>query len=144
MTNPRLLRSENDKIFAGVAGGIATYLGIDPVFVRLAFILLFFASGVGGLLYLVLMIVMPSERSADLQGSQIVQDNISKFGDDINSSIKRARKHPQGRILGAGLLIALGVYLMLNNLGLFHWLRGDLLFALAFIGLGLYLLVRRA
>ncbi len=52
MSETRLTRSNNDKIIAGVAGGIASYLAIDPILVRLAFLILLFASGIGFPIYL--------------------------------------------------------------------------------------------
>lgn len=56
----RLMRSRNDKMIAGVAGGIGSYLAIDPVIVRLALIVLAF-SGIGLLLYPILWLIMPLE-----------------------------------------------------------------------------------
>ena len=44
-------RSVNDRVLTGVAGGIGERLGIDPVVVRLAFVLLTLAGGVGILCY---------------------------------------------------------------------------------------------
>ncbi|MFN2124363.1 MAG: PspC domain-containing protein [Candidatus Promineifilaceae bacterium] len=44
MAQERLTRSSSDKIVAGVCGGLANYLEIDPVLVRLAFIVLILAS----------------------------------------------------------------------------------------------------
>ncbi|MDR1557645.1 MAG: PspC domain-containing protein [Tannerellaceae bacterium] len=58
-TKKRLVRS-NDKMIAGVCGGIADYLGLDPTLVRVAYILISvftFFSGV--IAYLILWIVMP-------------------------------------------------------------------------------------
>ena len=43
----RLYRDENNKILGGVCSGIAAYFGIDPVIVRVLFII----SGIGCLLY---------------------------------------------------------------------------------------------
>lgn len=140
MPEARLLRSESDKMIAGVCGGIAAYLGVDPVFVRLAFLLLLFASGIGGLLYLILMIIMPSEANYNQPSSKIMQDNIDQLGDDLGQSVRRARAHPQGRTLAAGLLILLGVFLLFENFG---WLSSGIFWAVALIGLGLYLIVRR-
>jgi phage shock protein C len=57
----RLQRSRRDKMVGGVASGIANYLAIDPVIVRLAFVLGTFLHGLGLLVYLVLLVVMPSE-----------------------------------------------------------------------------------
>ena len=58
----RLMRSRNERMIAGVAGGIAQYMGIDPVIVRLAMIALVF-TGVGILLYPILWVIMPQEGS---------------------------------------------------------------------------------
>jgi phage shock protein PspC (stress-responsive transcriptional regulator) len=54
----RLVRTPDGKI-SGVAAGIGHYLGLDPTIVRIAFIVLAFAGGVGLLLYGVCWIVMP-------------------------------------------------------------------------------------
>ena len=54
----RLLRSSNRKI-AGVCGGLADYLGIDPTVVRIIFTLLFLFAGGGLLIYLILWLIMP-------------------------------------------------------------------------------------
>lgn len=59
--NKQLTRIREGRMFLGVAGGVANYLNIDPVFVRLAFVLLGFAKGLGLLIYLVLALVMREE-----------------------------------------------------------------------------------
>lgn len=63
MSEKRLVRSQDDKMFLGVAGGIAQYLAIDPAIVRLAFVLLTLFHGWGLIIYFVLAIVMPVEES---------------------------------------------------------------------------------
>lgn len=143
MQQARLARSESDKMISGVCGGIATYLGIDSVFVRLAFLVLVFASGIGLLLYIVLMLIMPSEEKLSDPSSKIVQDNIEQIGNDFTSGFKRVRQHPQGPAIGAGLLILLGVYFLFGNLGWLGWLTGGVFWSLILIGAGIYLLARR-
>ncbi|MFV9506111.1 MAG: PspC domain-containing protein [Oscillochloridaceae bacterium umkhey_bin13] len=59
-TSVRLLRSRSDRMLAGVAGGIAHYLGVDPVIVRLILVLLAF-SGPALFFYPILWLVMPEE-----------------------------------------------------------------------------------
>lgn len=56
----RLTRSTNDKMLAGVCGGLARYFGIDSTVVRLVFALAVI-SGLSPLVYIVLWIVMPQE-----------------------------------------------------------------------------------
>jgi phage shock protein PspC (stress-responsive transcriptional regulator) len=61
----RLMRSHGDEMFGGVCAGIAAYFGIDTVWVRLAFIILFFVtSGFMLLIYIVLWIVTPPAKTA--------------------------------------------------------------------------------
>ena len=55
----RLYRSRKDKIIGGVCGGIGEYFKIDPVIIRLLWILLIFAGGSGILAYLVAWIIIP-------------------------------------------------------------------------------------
>jgi phage shock protein C len=55
----RLVRSSTDKKIAGVCGGLADYFEIDPMIIRLVWILLFFCGGTGGLAYIILWIVLP-------------------------------------------------------------------------------------
>jgi phage shock protein PspC (stress-responsive transcriptional regulator) len=140
MPEARLMRSETDKMISGVCGGIGAYLGVDPVFVRLAFLLLLFASGIGVILYLALMIIMPSESNIDQPSSKIVQENIDRIGSDLGQSLGRARSHPEGRTLAAGLLIVLGLFLLVENTGL---ISSVAFWSLALIGLGVVLLIRR-
>ncbi len=56
----RLMRSRDDRMIAGVSGGIGRYLNIDPVLVRLAFALLAL-SGASLLIYPLLWLIMPEE-----------------------------------------------------------------------------------
>ena len=61
MVEKKLTRSSN-KILAGVCGGIAEYLEVDPTLIRVIYaILAVFTTGFPGLLlYLILMLIMPA------------------------------------------------------------------------------------
>lgn len=65
MDNPsepkRLTRSKTDRMVAGVAGGIAQYVGVDPVLIRIIFVLLALFGGGGLLLYLICWLLIPEE-----------------------------------------------------------------------------------
>lgn len=64
MSEQKLLRrSVNDRVIAGVCGGLGAYLGIDPVVVRVLFALAFVFAGAGPVVYLVLWLVVPEEES---------------------------------------------------------------------------------
>lgn len=138
--NPRLMRSEDEKMIAGVCGGLGQYLGVDPVFVRLAFLLLIPAGGVGLPLYFILMIIMPSESDVDLTQSEIVEKNLEGLGDTISTSVERSRQHPNGPAIAAAFLIVMGFYFLFENFG---WINGGIFWPLALILLGVFLLLRR-
>jgi phage shock protein PspC (stress-responsive transcriptional regulator) len=55
----RLLRSPNDRMLFGVAGGLADFLGLDATLVRLGFVVSAFFGGFGVLAYLVMAVVVP-------------------------------------------------------------------------------------
>lgn len=59
----RLTRSSKDKMLAGVCGGIANYMDVDPTIVRLIFALATFFTVVfpGVIIYLIMWIVVPKE-----------------------------------------------------------------------------------
>ena len=55
----RLYRSGKDKILGGVCGGIAEYFGVDPVIIRLLWVLFALAYGTGIFLYIIAWIIIP-------------------------------------------------------------------------------------
>lgn len=59
MTDRRLTKSRDDRMIAGVCGGLAEYFSIDAVLVRVAFVLLGVFGGGGVIAYIVLMLIMP-------------------------------------------------------------------------------------
>ena len=61
MSARRLYRSRTDRKIAGVCGGLAVYLGIDPVIPRLIWVAFVLAAGAGLLAYLICWVVIPQE-----------------------------------------------------------------------------------
>lgn len=62
MDQPRTLyRSRTDRKLAGVCGGLAQYLNVDPTIVRVLFIALTVLGGAGVVLYLAMWILVPSQ-----------------------------------------------------------------------------------
>ncbi|GAA3667825.1 hypothetical protein GCM10022237_29610 [Nocardioides ginsengisoli] len=61
----RLRRSRDDRKVAGVAAGIARHLDIDPLLVRIAFVILTFFGGGGLILYAVCWLFVPEEGTED-------------------------------------------------------------------------------
>jgi phage shock protein PspC (stress-responsive transcriptional regulator) len=61
----RLYRIRDGEMVSGVCNGLAAYFGIDPTFVRLAFVLLTVFGGTGVLIYLVMVIVVPEAHTPE-------------------------------------------------------------------------------
>ena len=57
----RLFRSRSERILAGVCGGLADYLGLDPVLVRVLWIVVVLSFGLGILAYVLLWLLTPEE-----------------------------------------------------------------------------------
>lgn len=148
MYNPsqRLMRSRTDKYISGVSGGIARYLAVDPVFVRLGFVALAF-SGIGFLIYPILWLIMPLEplqptatgpqsyaRVAPQPISQEVPSSAQTSEQD-QAQVQARRK----RLLGI-ILVSIGSMIVVNMIdpGIMRWAA-----PLLFIAAG-YLLLRRS
>ena len=94
----RLFRDEEDKVVSGVCSGLAAYLGIqDPVWIRLAFVVLTFISGGFWVIsYIILSVVVPAAKTAAdrlaMRGEPINVDSIAqeieagfnRFGSQVN------------------------------------------------------------
>lgn len=140
MSDVRLMRSKNDKVIAGVCGGLASYLDIDSTLVRLAFVILLIASGIGFPIYLILWVVMPVEDSQSRTDAEVIQKNLGEMGDSVYSGVSRI-----GRPGTVGiLLVLLGTYFLLGELGWINWISGAVFWPLVLIGFGVYLLIKRS
>jgi len=77
----RLYRDPDKRIIGGVCSGIASYFIIDPLWIRLIFIIMAF-SGFGVMLYLILWIVVPEARTTaeklEMRGQQVNISNIEQ------------------------------------------------------------------
>ena len=62
--NRRLYRCRDNRILAGVAGGVAEYFDLDPTAVRVLWFLSIFLGGLGILLYIGMAIIVPNEPIA--------------------------------------------------------------------------------
>lgn len=94
--NARFYRDENNKVVAGVCSGIANYFDIDPLVVRILFIVFSFGFGFGFITYLVLWVAAPSTASTV-----------------IGSPKKRLFRDPDNKII-AGVCSGLAQYFGLN------------------------------
>jgi len=69
-----LVRSRRDRMIGGVAAGIAGYVGVDVVLVRIAFAVLTIVGGVGIPLYLACWLLIPDEYTAQSIAAEFTGD----------------------------------------------------------------------
>ena len=110
----RLTRSSTDSLIAGVAGGLGRHLGVDPLAIRIAFVILSFAGGLGVLAYVAFLVFLPSDDPA-----------------------APPLRWGLARTVGAGLLVVAALAILLPN-----WIWGPELFVLLAAGVVVYLLIR--
>ncbi|MBI4234399.1 MAG: PspC domain-containing protein [Chloroflexi bacterium] len=163
MDSRRLHKSSTDKVLFGVCGGLAEYFNIDPVLVRVVFILLLFANGIGLLLYLILAILTPRAETAARQPTEVAQENlqtmareVGEAGRQIGAAVRGAA--PRGDATGqptgqqgaerrrntiALILIVVGVLILLANIGAFWWFRWGTFWPLVLVAIGVGILIGR-
>lgn len=150
--NARLTKSQTDRVIDGVCGGLAEYFGIDAVIVRLVFLVLALINGVGILLYIILMIIMPRAEQAGLAPEATIRENVEdmgerlrEVGEDVRAAWSEGRwhAHPQRAMWLGAILIVLGLAFLLDNLRLFWWLDLDVLWPLVLVFLGAWLVITR-
>ncbi len=148
----RITKSKTDKVIDGVCGGLAEYFSVDSVLVRLVFVLLIFFNGLGLILYIVLVIIMPRAETADQEAKETIKENVQEIGDRIKEageglgaaiSRKTEEKRPHRRYWLGILLILLGLFFLLDSLHLIEWIRRDLIWPIILIFIGIWLLIRR-
>jgi phage shock protein C len=116
-----LRRSRTDKVLFGVCGGLGRQFGVDPVLLRIAFVVLTLANGVGILLYIIAAIVIPEERP----GEPMVAVRPSDPG--------------LGRMIVGGALVALGGLLLVDR---FVPIAGQVFLPLIVVVIGLAVLLK--
>jgi phage shock protein PspC (stress-responsive transcriptional regulator) len=73
--NKRLYRDPDERIISGVSGGLASYFNVDPILIRIIFIITALFYGVGFFVYVALWISLPLARS-DAQKMELYGSNV--------------------------------------------------------------------
>ena len=106
----RLYRSTTDKVIGGVCGGLGNYLNIDPVIVRILFVLLAVFGGSGVLVYIILWIVVP-EQVYTFGTEQSTEDIKVEVDDQVTE-----KKRGNNTLIAGFLLIAVGLLILTDRL----------------------------
>lgn len=97
----RLYRDPDHRVLGGVCGGLGAYFSMDPVILRIIFVVLFFAtSGAALLAYLILWIAVPKAKTTaqrlEMRGQEATVKNIEKSireeVDEVKESYRKFKK----------------------------------------------------
>lgn len=94
-TKKRLYRDDENRVLGGVCSGMSAYFDIDPVFLRILFVLLIFLGvGVSAIVYLILWIVVPKAQTTtqrlEMRGEEATITNIQKTIQEEASEVKKS------------------------------------------------------
>lgn len=129
----RLYRSKKEKVIAGVCGGLAEYLNLDPVVVRILAVFSAF-TGIGVLLYIAAILIVPENPNHVILEGEVQATPKMELKGDWNLAI-------------GVVLVIFGAIFLLNQfdlmpLGLmqFNFFPWRIIWPLVFVAAGIYLL----
>lgn len=159
---PQLTRSRTDRMIAGVCGGLGQYFGVDPVIIRLIFVVIALTTFITPVIYPILWLIMPESvvppsvalppdaRYDPMTGQPLPPPTAthSASASYATADARASAAAPRGRQRTLGLLLlGIGAVVLLNTVGdvlahVFGLSTGNVLFPLLLVGLGIYLLRR--
>ncbi len=140
----RLKRSNKDSIIAGVCGGLADYLEIDPFIIRGIWVIALFFFGTGFLAYLIAWLLIPKQENQIKANSQ--EDDVyeAEIIDDSSSSTHKT----EPAILVGFVLIAIGSWFLMKRIPMlsdfYWWIKDNLsnyFWPIAMILAGFFLII---
>jgi len=120
-----ITRSSSDRVLAGVAGGLAAYLGVDATWVRIAMAVASVFWGFGLIVYAILWVTLPESGLDDTKEEEIRPPLVTD----------------QPRMVAGIALVALGALLLWWRV--LSWLSLGFVLPVVFVLLGIFLIQRR-
>jgi phage shock protein PspC (stress-responsive transcriptional regulator) len=144
--NKRLNRSVKDKVIGGVAGGLAEYFEIDPIIVRVLFVVSLFFHGAGFIAYIILWITLPEapyvfETASNMNSSGSATSDTPPQSDDAAAAYFKSldeKKMKRNRNIGIVLLVLGCIFLADNFIPKIHFAD---FWPIVLVALGLSLLL---
>ena len=141
----RLTRSTKDRVIGGVAGGIAQYLNIDPILIRLAFVVLALVSGTGVMIYSILWLLIPEETSKVNNSNEVIQENAAEMktkAKEITDSLGQDENRSRVRVVVGLIIVVLGILAFLKVFGVVDLINITWLWPIILIIIGLLLITK--
>ena len=114
--NKRLYRSETDRVVGGVCAGLAVYLGIPAIVLRVFFILWMILGEFSLPVYVILWVIIPRESDTSSFRTEDLGIRLRQVGQEVGDVFRQ----PDSQLItyaGVGL-IAWGVYTLLARVGI--------------------------
>ena len=163
----RLTRNRRKAMLGGVAAGFGDYFDVDPVLVRLGFVLLTFATGIGILFYIICWVIMPDDeasvprqRSPGEKMSEDVKEAAERVASEargvgeearvaaerVASEVREVGESGRVHLIGGAILVAFGLMLLADRIPWMfdwpYWLRFDNAWPLILVAIGVALVMR--
>lgn len=139
-----LYRSETNKVFGGVCGGLGEVFQVDPTLLRILFVIAFLMGGTGILLYLILWLVIPSESKIMHSSNENFKENIEEMKTRAQNITKDIQGDANGsRAAFGAVIVILGFMFLLNNYGYTHLFNFARLWPILLIVFGFFMITRK-
>ena len=135
----KLYRSTNDKVIAGVCGGLGEYFDIDSTIIRIVFILLAVSGGSGIIIYLVMALIVPTKK-----GGSDIKANAEDLANQTKKVAENFKNSENRRNFLGIIVVAIGFLVLLKNLVPVKlvWLNSGVFWSLIIIFVGLFLITK--
>jgi phage shock protein C len=137
----KLYRSRTNRVIFGVCGGLGEYFEVDPLIIRILFIILSFTGGSGIIIYLILAVIIPeadgekkSKKNGDVIGQ--TQEKAQEMAEEIkrNSNWLGSVKNIIGLVI---VLVGLNIlFEQVFNYSPFSWVNWGVIWGLIIVLIG--------
>ena len=146
----RLFRSREDRIVAGVCGGIAEFYGVSSLGVRIVFILLAFVNGIGLILYLIGVFLIPNSPGVSVKidteekAKEFVSE-VKKEAQNIAAQMSKSAAPGDNKDIFKTILIVLVAILLLHVIlpSYLIWIAPQVMLIIAVILIAAYLIYKK-
>lgn len=146
----KLYRSRKDRVIAGVCGGVADYFKIDPVWVRIVWVLAIFAKGLGVVAYVLCWLLIPEREWSPAEAAAVKDEAAEGAAGEGAKAETPGEEHrtswfpfssSEPRVVIGVILIVLGC--IFGLMAFVPFMSSQAFWAIVLIVLGLALLARR-
>ncbi len=146
----KLFRSKDDSVFFGVCGGLGEYFDIDPIIIRILFLISFLAWGFSFWIYIILILLIPKKGSGR-EGVEVNEEGLEEFAKDVEFRVKdfvgevkdgKNEGVNNTRIFAGIIIIIFGSILLIQQFVPIPFFSFDFFFPLVIILIGLYLIFK--